>query len=193
MRIGIDIDGVLANFTGGFSKVVNDLCPGTIPPGYEPKDWNWTDTMTKGMMNQVWQEVRRREHFWLTLQPDEFNILSLRKHLQTHLRDEVYYVTSRVPDGSTYPLLGATNRWLMRYNLLRENTSVIVVRKGEVKGEVYSALNISHSVDDRYDNVAAVSGGHKPYLLNRPWNASFQWASRVESLADFFKEVENGR
>lgn len=206
MRIGIDIDGVLARFSDGFADLLNaKYKPGIVPENHVFTRWGWPDLIQPGLENIGWELVAKAPWFWGNLEPYWDNVVALRSFLFMFEKDvEVFYVTARGRgDGS---VIRQTNLWLQCYELLKPNTSLIVLPgtyevqgKRVNKGDMYTYLNIEASIDDYHVNVkhalraaAKYNTNHAASLLTRDWNvkeAEFD-AFRLATLKDWLKLVE---
>src|SRR5690348_1293532 len=174
MRIGIDIDGVLACFENSFTKIVNKLYPGCLPDDFVPQQWSWSKSglVTDEQQNEAWEELKHTPNFWTTLSPYPENIRLLRSFLIKCNTSMIYYVTSRVPTVGDN-ILAQTTHWLKEQGLTFSHTSVLpVVHKNPLGGlppklAVVEALGIDVFLDDYLPTV--ISLGDKGRLLNRPW------------------------
>lgn len=194
MKIGIDLDGVLASFDGGVIKLANELLPGKIPEGYKPADWDWTDVLTKKDWDVLWDGINGTENFWQHLDPYTENILALRRFLYRNYDQEIYFVTSRAT-GKGRPIAVQTNIWLAEQKIHSGGnyTSIIPVGNSKNKPLVYKALEINVSVDDYGRTVKQTNEevpGHTAYILDRSWNRDAEYGPRVANLEEFFKEIE---
>lgn len=193
MRLAIDLDGVVANFTKRYGEIINKLYPGAIPEGYDPPDWDWTDKLTPEMTKAAWEEIVRTSQFWLSLDTYPENAQALHAFINAYPSVEVYYVTARA-ETADYPVLLQTRWWLEQRGLMTYNTSIIRVEHGKDKGRVLRALAVDYSVDDNVDNVINSMnddpfGEH--YLLARSWNVAHQSVLRgALTLLDFFSKIE---
>lgn len=206
MKIAIDIDGVLARFTPeGIRPTVEKLWPGRMPPGYVPSDWFHSDILEKKDWSTIWGEIDQIENFWEGLEPytesfkalDEFQVRNGDQDI------EIYLVTARQRVKGR-PTIEQTVRWLVKqkteYGMQHaDNVSVITTAENKsgskCKAEIYNAIGIEMSIDDRYDNVweAFSVEKHTPYLLNRKWNQKSPTqidAYRVNTLGEFLDKVE---
>ena len=69
MNLGFDLDGILANFHYGFSKVANKLFGSPIVEDInEVKAYRWEDwgyPLDKKQLNKVWREIDSKiNNFW---------------------------------------------------------------------------------------------------------------------------------
>lgn len=213
MRIGIDIDGVLANFSQGFANLLNRHEPGVVPDDTVFSCWEWPDAIRPGLEAEGWALVEKTPIFWHTLTPFYNNVLQLQDFLVRRLSDvDVFYVTARGRGNGS--ILRQTNLWLDSWGLLRHNTALIVLPgavdvagKRVNKGSVYAQLNIETSIDDYQINVMSAlhmnrkrlgnEPRHRPYLLNREWNINQTDYTpyeidplRVATFADWLRLIE---
>lgn len=203
MRIAIDIDGVLAQFSESFAKLLNANEPGVVPDGFKFTSWGWPDTIRKGLEDTGWGLVRETENFWTTLEPYEDNLEALRKFLVNNRDVEVFYVTSRTPSAGRSTLF-QSNTWLTSQGVRVRNSTTIVMPytlgKGHpiTKGQLYRDLAIDASIDDYPKNIHGAlqasldyRTGHTPFLLDRPWNerAGELDAFRVASLKEYLNLI----
>lgn len=167
MKIMMDIDGVLADFVLGYTKVAAELgaknCPWPTPVN---QSWQFYD-IEEPIRKAAFRETDKRgARFWANLEPlasrEEFAILN-----QLADDHEVYYVTARY-GAPAMEIVRATRSWLRAQGIA--HPTVILSNK---KGELGQVLGITHAVDDKAGN-AVYLGYHSPstkvYLLDRPYN-----------------------
>lgn len=199
MKISIDLDGVVSDFTHAATRVINTIWPGRIPEGYEPTDWHWTDHMKKEDWGPVFKLIKTIDNFWETQKPYDANMTALRHFLLTEENQEVYYVTSRAQTTGR-PLTLQCESWLMSNWIWPEKNyhAVLPIKEGipaEAKKAMMEALGLEYSVDDYAPTVELCNTipGHRAFVLDRPWNRSYTHLPRVYSLAEYFQEVKLGR
>lgn len=191
--IGIDVDGVLASFESGFNRAAATVKPG-FPHDYVPSDWNWSDSgLTKEQISKTWEVIKRAPGFWERLQPYSENVKALYGFLNRNPHLDIYYVTSRVVTIGRSPLVQTAN-WLGDYDLLRDNTSVVVVESAKFKPEIIIATGIRMFIDDYAPTCLDLSKYTESYCLNRPWNSGeiFEDARvfRTDSLKHYLDIAE---
>ena len=188
MHLGIDLDGVLADFNSAFIETLAEvtgralISKGTIPTVWDyPQFYGYTAAET----SRVWEHIKGAKRWWLELAPlpgahQFFSNLNWRM-------DKTTFITSR---------LGATAKeqsqaWLGFF--LDEEPEVVIAHD---KGPVYEALGISHVLDDKPAHVhAALEAGCKAILLAQPWNEVERpalvrrGAIVIESLEDFWRHL----
>ena len=190
MKIGFDLDGVLANFTDSFAAILTRHSGVTFPqegPDW-PQVWHWEyEELVKAGLSQdtirdivqaAWEEVNDpRTQFWATLAPlSDVRLGFVQKCIEDG--HEVYFITSR-------PGLTAkeqTEKWGQVH--FEQPINVIVSSE---KGKWCKTLGLDVYVDDRGENIIDVehtSPLTRAYLLNRPYNSHFPVTRRLNTLTD---------
>lgn len=188
-RIVFDIDGVLAEFIGGFTALAHEQTPSVpVTRTHEQPSWYGFPGMTKEMIDGVWRRVVVSNTFWNDLDPlldvETFHgIEKLRRD------NEVYFCTAR---PGKYTKL-QTEIWLRR-NGIRYPTVVI----SKQKGEFCKAIEADFSIEDKAANASFIdwqTGGRTAsYLINRPYNqvpAEFlaSGVKRVNTVTEFLEDI----
>lgn len=201
MKIGIDIDGVLADFNQSFiERCIAVTGRNLFPPDYIPTCWDYPQSLgyTKEETDAVWADIVVDPTFWESLIPyDEARmfLLQLPEMVKKH---DVYFITSR--PGIQAKL--QTENWLhyQSADFFWQPTVLICSNKGAAA----IALNLDVYIDDRDVNVEDVvecrairekSKGivgckTRVLLLNRLWNEksdlshSAPYVTRTDSVAD---------
>jgi hypothetical protein len=180
LRIGIDVDGVLANFFKAYEELTiettgKDLFLDKKWPAQLPQTWNWPETFgyTKEDMNRVWGEIKKSRNFWWNLEPidDVFSFIQTlgEKTLPT---GEHYFITDRPgvePQDQT--------AWWLSKQGPNPNPAVIISGPHARKGQICAGLAITHYLDDKGENILDVlekSPGTVAVLLAYPYNREFQ-------------------
>lgn len=170
MRIGIDVDGVLANFVEAYERLVIeesgvDLFGENKWP-VVPCTWNWPEHYgySKDLMDfvngPVWRRIKTSPNFWRLLRP-----LIGAEELTISSEHDVYFITDR----AGVQVKRQTEAWLREH--FWGNSTVLI---SKFKGEAAKALSLDLYVDDRWDNIRSVeliSPATKAVLLDRPYNA----------------------
>jgi hypothetical protein len=156
LRIGFDIDGVLADFAGAFRAVEADLFgPATTLPVEQPEEEE--ERQEKGILQSrarrdaVWKEIQNRPDFWLSLEPMEAGAVARLQQLSLAHRWEVFFITQR-PASAGETVQRQTQRWLVAQGF--ELPSVLVL--AGPRGAAIRSLRIDYHVDDSAQNCLDV-------------------------------------
>lgn len=179
MRIGLDIDGVLADFTGSYIGLMNELSHKKIDPGYPskwlPPIWDFEPSIgfTKEDVIAAWVAIKSSTSFWEDLDclPGAFATLDI------DLDHDVYYITARPGIN----VKSQTEGWLAT-NLQVPNPTVLV---SDNKGPLAVGLGLDVLIDDRDKNiieVAAASPRTQCYILDYPYNSHVQETSNIHRI-----------
>lgn len=203
MNIGVDMDGILANFYLGFSTIANKLFETPIVTNInDVKTYRWENwyPMDKKQHNAVWHEIDNKvPNFWLGLQPLVNNNIFLRMQNMEAMGHNFFFITSR-KNTMGKSALRQTKEWLESYTALK-SFSVIPSHR---KGGIIERAEINYFIDDLPENVieAAIEAAKcKSYLLVRPYNAyaiefiqkshKYKNIGIVYSVESFLDEIEN--
>lgn len=175
MRIGCDLDGVLADLNRAFTAVALQRYPEldlsavtaadvvAAAPGREGSD-SQTPVEAPGpradaslglsrrQMEETWDEVCAVPDFWETLEEIETGTVARLSALATSERWDLIFLTSR-PWTSGRPVQRQTQRWLDRQGF--PFPSVYVVHKS--RGRIADALALDVVIDDRAENCLDVA------------------------------------
>lgn len=179
MRIGFDLDGVLADLHEPFSAAALRLFPdldaqlvaspevGASPPADEEEGSEGADAdgelpkthdlgaslaLTPRQTDAVWKELCGTPDFWETLPETEPGIVGRVAAIAEERRWEIIFLTSRpATDGRT--VQRQSQRWLERKGF--PLPSVYVVHGS--RGRIADALRLHVVVDDRPDNCLDIT------------------------------------
>lgn len=193
MRLGIDIDGVLADWNHAFITLLvktsgRDLFP---PRPFPITMWHYPALYqyTPREITTAWSNIHHSGNFWESLPgyPETRHVATALQARETLRRDDLYFITAR-------PGLHAkvqTESWLMKQGIFKPT-----VLLSERKGHCALALDLDAYIDDRLENIRDVvwaSPGTRAFLLTRDWNVHYPTpvgATRVASVVEFLEASE---
>jgi 5'(3')-deoxyribonucleotidase len=188
LRIGIDIDGVLADFNVPYRELL--LKEGlNIPPisNTYPDVWSYDKAagLSKAAENQIWGHIGNSPDFWRNLPayPDTQGFMTYLFDCYAFQNADIYFITSR--PGLTAK--DQTETWLQNM-MFPFSTFYPTVLISSEKGMCARALKLTHYVDDRNENCADVyvnSPTTQTFMLARPWNQCQDGILRLDSLDEF--------
>jgi hypothetical protein len=173
LRIGCDLDGVLADMESELVRqarlLFGDIAPTAVQPPAPSRD---TDSSTDGpavdpsvprvsglfamglserQQRRLWRHVESIDGFWETLTEIEAGAVSTLASLASDRRWELIFLTKR-PESAGATVQIQTQRWLQAHGF--QLPSVFVVHGS--RGRVADALNLNFVVDDRPENCLDV-------------------------------------
>jgi deoxypyrimidine-specific 5' nucleotidase type C protein (NT5C) len=195
VKIGFDVDGVLANFCTSYEALhvavrgANHFAPWALSEG--PVSWNWPEEYgyTPEETAEVWQAIKESSTFWMNLStlPD-FEGFKRWWETATGLLSskEIYFISDR---PGRY-VKKQTELWLANHLVLETVMYSPTVLISGQKGEIAHALKLDYYVDDKAENVVDVqrkSPDTKVFLLDRAYNRHYAFAPgvRIKSLSEF--------
>lgn len=191
MKIGIDIDDVLANFVDRQVEILNEMY-GKPAIGSKPVDWACSNYgLTKEEYNAVWDVVKKITNFHYSLDPlpevDERLLYAL-----ANKNNDLYFITSRVPNDGPWTVTQQSARWIQDA-LSIDCPQVLLTSK---KGEAAKLIGLDYFIDDRDKNCIEVKEAVptcEVYINSRSHNLNFDnekfGIKRVENFNEFAKKI----
>lgn len=202
LKIGFDVDGVLADFNENFVKLVIKVTGRNLFPAwpFDIPTWNYPEYYgyTKAETTAVWNEIKRDAFFWQGLHeyPGNSQVMAQVNEEERAHGSEIYFVTNRMG----VEVKAQTERWLSsRLSSYYGNGSPTVLISGH-KGLVCRALELDVYIDDKWENcldVAQTCLNTQAFLLSRPWNVGVSAENyrvlRIDAVNKFIPFVRGVR
>lgn len=176
-KVGLDVDGVLADFNPSYIELLNMVSGRGEDPSYVPTEWSYEHLLgfTKADVAKAWDLIKSSD-FWLSLKP--LHAMDLGGF---EASNDLYFITTRPGQRAKVQ----TEAWLQVHLGVRCPTVIISGNKGPVA----KGLGLDIFVDDRPENLWSVKGSSPTtacYVINYPYNASVdpQVATRIDDLGD---------
>ena len=164
LRIGFDIDGVIADFRSAFRATARECLCREIPD--TPTGAEGADALTPADIDRVWQFIARESNWWMRVAPFEPSEVARLYALTRAARWEVFFLTKRPPSGGD-TVQFQTQWWLEQQGFYLP--SVVTVPGS--RGDLANALRLDLVIDDQFVNCAeviAASGTKAVLMLRQP-------------------------
>ena len=164
LRIGLDIDGVLADFRSAFHEAAQRCLRHDIHDVDDPKS---ADALADRDVKKVWDYIARVTNWWMHLRAYEPDQVARLYDLTRAATWEVFFLTNR-PASAGDSVQFQTQWWLERQGFYLP--SVVTVPGS--RGELANALRLDLVVDDLMLNCIEVVSGSpaKAVLMLRDGN-----------------------
>jgi hypothetical protein len=150
------------------------------------------ETFTPAEFKQVWAEIKRTQNFWLSLAAYNDSVCAFERFLIASHDHDIWIVTSRA-ETAGMTVAKQTDLWLRCCGIRQHHNylAVVPVEDSKKKVDIYAAVGIEWSVDDKPETVIACQKleGHKAFLLSRPWNTEAKVNNRIGTLNVFFENI----
>ena len=187
LRLGIDVDGVVADFRSAFRTLAEQEL------GIAAEDAE--SDLTRADIERLWRAVAGRSNWWLDVPPYEPDQILRLYSGARQSRWEVFFMTSRPPSAGDSVQL-QTQVWLERHGFFLP--SVLTTPAG-ARGELARSLRLDLALDDRMVNcleVISASNSKAMLMLRNPAGANARESAEargvgvVSTLAEALDAIE---
>jgi hypothetical protein len=190
MMVGLDIDGVLADFISPFLQILSErLGDGPIDP-VSITDPNFMNhpLIAAEIITECIAEVSSDPRFWEALAPlpslEQWGALD-----RLSRNDKLVFVTHRCQQSS-YDISRVTCDWLRKHGI----SNPLVYFTQTYKSELIDTLKVELFVDDRHENCRDVAENTQAVVLmpHRSYNQTFNHprVQRIQDLDALFAYVD---
>jgi uncharacterized HAD superfamily protein len=189
VKVSLDLDGVVCDFTTYAVAAGREMFPNRFPDDYESRSaWSFNDILSDKEWKRLFAHMKGQKTFWLNLPPYQDALDALEAYMEKAGHDDLYFVTSR-GSSSCATAEEQTEDWLFDNYLPAHH--LIVVTHAEDKAAIIAENGIQFSLDDLPATVRACNAipGHSAFLLDRPYNREDTDLPRVFSVREFLEKV----
>ena len=155
LRIGLDVDGVLADFRSAFHALAKSELGDTRRADIEAN-------LSKGDIERLWRAVARLANWWAALPAYEPDQVARLYALSRQCRWEVFFMTSRPPSAGDAVQL-QTQAWLEQHGFY---LPAVLTAPAGARGELARALRMDLVVDDHFVNCMEIVGASNSKVLH---------------------------
>ncbi len=148
LRVGVDLDGVVANFRSAFESAASEAGVSLPVAGLEAST---NDPLSSRDIRKIWDYVKRTPNWWVRLSPYEPAQIVRLYETARRLRWEVVFVTRR-PVTIGDPVQFQSQWWLEQQGFFYP--AVLTVPGS--RGELANALRLDVLIDDQIHNCVDV-------------------------------------
>lgn len=191
IKLGIDLDGCLANFTDSYAKLLTRRSGIPFPPSSDefPREWFWDRAagITREIEGETWsKDILKSKNFWQNLAPLPNAKPAIRwLNRLAKSGNEVYYITNRPGDTSKHQ----TEKWL--YELGMNYPTVITTAD---KLPFVKAIKLDFYVDDKTETIQEIAAANLPnlrlYLREWAYNRDVVYPPNVLRCKDVLSALQ---
>lgn len=178
-RIGIDIDGVLADFNTSFVKRIKEKFGVRVP--LPPKTWEYHKEFINNDQNHVlWEELSVDDDFWRCLDPLDMGVFPVLME-RIAMGDDLHFISTRPGKNARR----TAKLWIMSMGIDRPSVFI-----SSDKGKTAAHLELDYMYDDKPENLFSVKAarkGCKTVLIQAPYNT---WAEGDARINEMYPSLE---
>lgn len=163
LRLGFDVDGVLADFRAAFQDAARECLNRNVPlDSHDEKD-----TLSHPDLERVWKHIARTPNWWMGIKAYEPEEIANLYALSRAGHWEVCFLTKR-PASAGDSVQFQTQWWLEQHGFY---LPAVITVPGS-RGDLANALRLDLVIDDQFVNCAEVVGASptKAVLMLREQN-----------------------
>jgi 5'(3')-deoxyribonucleotidase len=182
--IGIDMDGTIADFIGGFVRAANNKYGS---PGNNIKRTDITEYNLKTVLNKKFPISKEEKNLLENLiQPEFFTYLDIFPEVvetlkQLNKKNKIIIISRAI---NFYNCTSEKTRWL-KHHLKDINYDIIYVDSSSNK----TLINVDYMVDDDPKVISKLTT-QTGIMTEQPWNLKYRQENRVISVDNFSKVKE---
>ena len=188
LRVGLDVDGVLADFRTAFRQLAASELGNSPSASIEAN-------LSKGDVERLWKAVSRLPNWWAGLPAFEPDQIARVYALSRKWRWEVFFMTSRPPSAGDAVQL-QTQVWLEQHGFY---LPAVLTAPAGARGELARGLRMDIVVDDHLVNCMEIVGASNSKVLHmarqamdadRRQQAESRGIGVVATLSEAFDTIE---
>jgi hypothetical protein len=166
LRVGFDVDGVLADFRTAFRNTAAKMARRGIAAKGGAAD---ESALSADEVRRVWEQIAKHSNWWMDVEAYEADQIARLYALSRAACWEVFFLTKRPPSAGD-AVQFQTQWWIERHGFYLP--SVLTVPGS--RGEVANALRLDLLVDDQLINCVEVVSASpaKAILMQRTYDAT---------------------
>ena len=195
LKIGVDIDGVIADFTGAARRFFKQTFGGPSDEVVQT-GWGFESLSTSEFQMPVnpegllWEHVDATPNWWCSLEPEK----GTSKLAEVCANHDVYFITNMKSKhyDNGMSVRQQTQYWL-KTQFGIEFPTLIMIRD---KGPIVRDLELNYFLDDKDQNLQNIIDAYPyrtnacvPFVMNQPYNQHVLFVPRAMSFDNFAKEI----